>query len=290
MCCLDLFSVFFLLLIPELYWSKLPPMLLRDNKRILYLVIVVIKTLDGIFCWKITNPLTPPHLGPRPTAFWFWSQTILRTASFDKKNIKSACLSSWTCRLLLLEMGCLSFWSISHPTFHTARGRVPLLWRSSLWSKPSCKSMCTVSRTASTLHNQHFKAALSIIRLLGAFARAFHFSGPCWVSMETVCSWHHLLLRGFMEFYDLRWRDLWIFFPLATYLRGIGYDLEDVSSFICKASSLWLVKFLQSPWIITSIHFLAIVPALNLAVYPSLKHLEPPQWCLSAHLEIRMSH
>lgn len=145
---------------------------------------------------------------------------------------------------------------------HSARSSPPPLWRSSLWSKPSCKSMCAVSRTASVLHNQHFKAAGSIIRPLSAFAHAFHFSGPCWVNTETVCSWHHLSLRGFLELCDLLRRDFFNQPPpptppplLEAYLPEPAYNPEDFSLFICKASSPWLVKLVQSPWIITSIHF-----------------------------------
>lgn len=139
-------------------------------------------------------------------------------------------------------MCCLSFWSVSRPTFHPARGRVPPLWRSSLWSKPSCKSMCTVSRTASVLHNQHFKAALSIIRALSAFAHAFHFSGPCWVKTETVCSWHHLSLRGFLELSDLPGRDFFFFFLGSISTRNCSRSWFNISSFICGASSRRLVK------------------------------------------------
>lgn len=214
----------------------------------------------------------------------FEAKIMEGTESFTLKKIK--CARSET---FLFETSCLSFWSISRATFHTPWGRVPPQWRSSVWSKPSCTSMCTVSRTALVLLNQHFKADLSIIRPLGAFAHAFHFFGPCWVNTETVCSWHHLSLRGIQELCDLPGRDLWRFFfsCLAAYLWGIGYDLDSVSSFICPALSVCLVKFLQSPWIITFIHFLAMVPASNVPCsIPLIKTLR----CHSALLEIKTSH
>lgn len=135
------------------------------------------------------------------------------------------------------------------------RGRFPLLWRSSLWSKPSCKSMCTVSRTALVLHNQHFKAALPIIRPLSAFAHAFHFSGPCWVNTETVFSWHHLSLRGFLELCDLHGRDLRIFFfspgsvPMRDWLwswRCFFIYLRGFITMSCKTSAVTLNDYIYT--------------------------------------------
>lgn len=95
------------------------------KKKILYFVSVVIKTLDGFFRWKITNSLKPPYLGPRPTAFWFWSQTILRTASFARKN--KICMFELLYLLsLAVRNGLFEFLEYLPPHFpHSARSSPP---------------------------------------------------------------------------------------------------------------------------------------------------------------------